>query len=356
MTAGLAARLVFVDALRGVAILLMVQDHAFDWWLRGEFHATQWGRITEFLGTLAAPFFLFLLGTSLALSAQKRIQRAVPSGRLALTYLRRGVFLVLQGYALTWLTFYNGHNAAEMGAVDILHCLGLSTILMIPLVLARAWPLTLLATLAAAAVSPWAGGWALPHWLAAWLNGSGGISFFPLLPFLVYALAGLVLGQLYIHMSGHHHRVRYLMLALVAFGVGLFLLVPLIPAELGIRFPKPQTQAFTLALILWMSALAYALARWSRLLCPLTVLGQTAMMVYIAHHLLGFRLFYHFGWVTGHSWQGQYGIFDPLAACLLLVLLLGILYGLSKLWLIWRPRIGPAALVRRGAPALSEYW
>lgn len=356
MTADLTARLVFVDALRGMAIVLMIQDHAFDWWLRGAFHATQLGRITEFLGTLAAPLFLFLMGTSLALSARKRMQRSVSPSRLALTYLRRGAFLVLQGYAVTWLIFYNGHNAAEMGAVDILHCLGLSMILMIPLVLARAWPLTLLVAILVAIISPWAGGWPLPQWLAAWLTGSSGISYFPVVLFLVYALAGLALGQLHVLVSGRRHGVRCLMLVSVAIGFGLFFLVPLIPSDLGFRFPKPPTQAFTLASILWMSALAHALGRWPRLLYPLTVMGQTAMMLYVVHHLLGFRLFYHFGWVTGHSWQGQYGMFDPLAACLLLVLLFGMLYGLAELWLIWRPRIGPTTLVRRWAPALSEYW
>jgi uncharacterized membrane protein YeiB len=85
-------------------------------------------------------------------------------------------------------------------------------------------------------------------------------------------------------------------------------------------------------------------------------MGQTAMMIYIVHHLLGFRLFYHLGWATGHSWQGQYGVFSPAEACLLLALLLAVLLGLAEAWLIWRPRIGPAALVRRWAPALAPYW
>ena len=79
-------------------------------------------------------------------------------------------------------------------------------------------------------------------------------------------------------------------------------------------------------------------------------------MLYIMHHLLGYRLFYHLGWVTGHSWEGQYGILGPGAASLLLAALLATLYGLTELWLMWRPRIGPAALVRRFAPALSAYW
>jgi uncharacterized membrane protein YeiB len=125
---------------------------------------------------------------------------------------------------------------------------------------------------------------------------------------------------------------------------------------LGYRFPKPVFMLFSLAIIFWTTALCYALARWPRLLRPLARPGQTAMMIYVMHHLLGYRLFYHLGWVTGHRWEGRYGAFGPGAASLLLLALLAILYGLTESWLICRPRIGPAALVRRFAPALSVYW
>jgi uncharacterized membrane protein len=349
-------RLIYIDALRGLAILLMVQDHAFDWWLRAEFHSTPWGRVTEFFGTFAAPLFLFLMGVSLALSAEKRLQRGVRVQQLAIAQLRRGLFLVLTGYALTWLTFYNGHNLAEMSAVDVLHCLGLSMMLLTPLTLLRASPVTLLVTLVVAVVSPWAGSWDLSPRLGAWLNGTGGVSYFPLFPFITYALAGLTMGQLLARTLDRPRASRRLMLALVPAGLSLFLLVPWVPPDLGTRFPRPVFMLFSLAVILWAVALAYALAPWPGVLRPLAKLGRAAMMVYVVHHLLGFRLFYLFGWVTGHSWLGQYGVFSPGAACLLLVVLLIVLYALTGLWLVWRPQIGSTALVRRFAPALAAYW
>jgi uncharacterized membrane protein len=349
-------RLIFLDVLRGFAILLMVQDHAFDWWLHGQFQPTPWGRITEFLGTLAAPLFLFLMGTSLALSAHERGQRGMSTPQLAIVYLRRGLFLVLQGYLVTCLIFYNGHNPAEMGAVDVLHCLGLSMIVLIPFVLARAWPVTLLTVLVAAAISPWAWSWNLSPLLATWLSGSSGISYFPLFPFVVFALAGLTIGQILVRVSDHPGGGRCMMWVLIAVGAALLLLVPLIPPNSGYRFPRPVFVAFSLAVILWLTAAFYALAHKPTLLRPLISMGQAAMLVYVVHHLLGFRLFYHLGLVTGHSWQGQYGTLDPATSCALLTGLLGILWGLAELWLIWRPRFGPAALVRRWAPALSVYW
>ena len=349
-------RLLYLDAMRGLAILLMVQDHAFDWWLRGEFHPTPWGRVTEFFGTLAAPLFLFLMGASLALSRKKRLLEGTSTVQSAVRQLRRGLCLILQGYLVTVLIFYNGQNAAEMCAWDVLHCLGLSMIVVLPLTLLGAWPITLLVTVAATIVSPWAGTWDLAPCIGVWLTGTGGISFFPLLPFVTYALLGLTVGQLLVLCDASQRATRRLMLALAVAGGGLALLVPLVPPDIGHRFPKPIFVVFSLAIILWLTTLFYALSRWPRPLRPLVEAGQTAMMLYVVHHVLGYRLFYHIGWVTGHSWEGQYGVFDPGVASVLLLILLICLYGLTRLWLVWRPQIGSAALVRRLFPALSVYW
>jgi len=205
---------------------------------------------------------------------------------------------------VTVLTFYNGQNAAEMWTVDVLHCLGLSMLVLLPCTLLGAWPVTLLATVAAATVSPWSADWDLEPWLGMWINGSGGISHFPLLPFLNYALLGLVIGQTLVRGGASRRATRRLMLTLFAVGGALFVLVPFVPPDLGDRFPKPIFMVFSKAIILWLTILFYGLSRWPRLLRPLAKAGQAAMMLYVVHHLLGYRLFYHFGWVTGHSWGG----------------------------------------------------
>ena len=238
----------------------------------------------------------------------------------------------------------------------MLHCLGLSIIVLLPLTLLGAWPITALVTAAVAIVSPWAGAWVPEPWIGVWLNGTGGISYFPLLPFVIYALLGLTVGQVLVLCTGSQRATRRLMLALSVVGGGLVLLLPFVPPDLGHRFPRTPFLVFSLALILWLTVLVYALCRWPRPLLPLAKAGQTAMMLYVTHHLLGYRLFYHLGWVSGHSWEGQYGVFDPGMASVLLLILIFCLYGLTRLWLVWRPRIGPAALIRRLSPGLSAYW
>jgi uncharacterized membrane protein len=70
-------RLFCVDALRGIGLLLMVQDHAYDWWMNAAAQATFWSRFTEFLGPLAAPIFLMMVGTST--TARSTVGWTVPS-------------------------------------------------------------------------------------------------------------------------------------------------------------------------------------------------------------------------------------------------------------------------------------
>ncbi|MET0386443.1 MAG: heparan-alpha-glucosaminide N-acetyltransferase domain-containing protein, partial [Polyangiales bacterium] len=58
-------RLLFIDTLRGLAVLFMVQLHTSHGWLRPELRAGVLWSVTQFFGGLAAPVFLALAGTSL---------------------------------------------------------------------------------------------------------------------------------------------------------------------------------------------------------------------------------------------------------------------------------------------------
>lgn len=90
-------RLEFVDAHRGLAVVLMLWMHSADGWLRPELkQGAAWGWVRS-LGGLAAPTFLFLAGVSVSLAwglpssdlpGQRRVE------------LARGLQLVVLGYAL----------------------------------------------------------------------------------------------------------------------------------------------------------------------------------------------------------------------------------------------------------------
>ena len=65
-------------------------------------------------------------------------------------------------------------------------------------------------------------------------------------------------------------------------------------------------------------------------------LGQASLPLYIYHHVVGYWLFLLLGWTEGHSWRGEYGVFSPLWASILLCVLLATMLFAARGWLAWR--------------------
>src|ERR1041385_8988033 len=62
----------YIDWMRGVAVLCMIEHHTFDAFLDPSLHGSAWDRTFRFVGGVAAPGFLFLAGLSLALALERR--------------------------------------------------------------------------------------------------------------------------------------------------------------------------------------------------------------------------------------------------------------------------------------------
>jgi uncharacterized membrane protein len=92
------SRLAFIDVLRGVGVVLMIQLHTSHGWVRPELRAGGLWQTTQFWGGLAAPIFVMLAGVSLGL----RMARAHARGQLPHygLELRRALQLVVLGYLL----------------------------------------------------------------------------------------------------------------------------------------------------------------------------------------------------------------------------------------------------------------
>ena len=163
-------RLVYLGAPRRIAILLMVVDHAHNWWLDEVGQATILASTTEFLGTLAAPPFLYLVGVGLALSARRATQAGRSRGVAVRRLLWRGGQLILWGFALNLLIFFVGDNSADLLAVDVLQIIGACIWLSTPLLWLPARTL-IPVTLAVVLLGQTAGGRSLPDWLAAYVTG-----------------------------------------------------------------------------------------------------------------------------------------------------------------------------------------
>jgi uncharacterized membrane protein len=183
-----------VDALRGIAIVLMVFYHlVFDLSYfgvySGRMHSGPWAVFARCF----ASTFLFVLGISLTLR-YSRLKPHLGGWQLFQKFLLRGAKIFAWGMVVTIVTYrVLGYGYVIFG---ILHLLGLSTILAYPFLRSR-W-----ASLVAAIVviglgvhvaglrspSPW---WL---WLGVMQTNRYMVDFYPVLPWFGVALLGVFVG------------------------------------------------------------------------------------------------------------------------------------------------------------------
>ncbi|MBC8332895.1 MAG: DUF1624 domain-containing protein [Anaerolineae bacterium] len=339
-------RFAFLDALRGAALLCMVVDHAYDWWLTEADNLGTWGRTTEFIGTLAAPTFLALVGVSMTLASAKRASQHISTRQAFWFLVRRGGMVFLWGFLTNFLVFFNGNNWQDVFAFDVLQCIGLGMIICAPLVLWGAdWVLALI-TIGALWIGQNGGAISLSGYMGTMLNGNPPIAYFPLLPWLFFIPVGILWGRRLLDWQDQPARLNRMSLLMLPTGLGLAVAAALIPLDWGYRYPFTAHIFFNLAIIAWGSAILYFLSSidWGLKSSDwLRALGKETLFLYILHHLIGYRLFYSFGAVTGHTWQGHYGIFSVGTATAMLLALMVLLYVSTRLWIMAKveyPQLG----------------
>lgn len=122
-------RRTYLDSIRGVAVLIMIQAHVLDSWTRTDARASwqfQWATIVAGFG---APLFLFLAGTSVALAAGSKLRRAGDQKEAARGVMKRGAWLFflafvfrVQAWILGWA------HPRTLLKVDILNIMGPSIV------------------------------------------------------------------------------------------------------------------------------------------------------------------------------------------------------------------------------------
>lgn len=200
------SRLVFVDLLRGGAILVMIETHVSNTFLAPPLRDTTWFHTLTFVNGLVAPSFLFVSGFVLILGSRRKADEFRTFGPAFWKQLRRIGLVWAIGYVLH-LPFHSFKKIlAEATAegwlktyqVDILHCIAVgllflfvSVILIKSEVVRRRW--LLVSGAAAVVATPFV--WQIdflgliPAPLAAYLNDRH-YSLFPIFPWLGYMLIG----------------------------------------------------------------------------------------------------------------------------------------------------------------------
>ena len=130
-------RVLALDWLRGLGVMIMLQGHLFNSFARADLHDHPVYVLSQFVGGMPAPIFLFLVGATLAFRLDQGDRAGLgPSARLR-SALRRAAWLA--GVAFTfrfqlWL-FSWGNPWTEIFRVDILNCMALGAAVLSPVAL-----------------------------------------------------------------------------------------------------------------------------------------------------------------------------------------------------------------------------
>lgn len=347
------ARLVFLDALRGFALIFMVLNHTGRWWQDG---VMGWPRYYTIYVTMAvaAPIFLFLVGFCLPLSGAREEPR--PLGMLG-KYALRGGRLIAAGLLLNVLVFpdepvYSNGVLQTIGVSVIVAALG-------GLALRRAGMRPVVAAIAVLLYLSF--GWSfagLTDWIKAHPT-AGRILFFefPPWPWVSLVLFGLVLGDLWTRRRDAAARARYMW---EMAGAGALCLAVFTAydwwADTPNRFtfkrdyilnnhwtPRGVSVLWILGMIFLLMAAFYVVAEvWRWRLTWLVTYGRTALILYFVHQMIVLTLVNQWLGLRANDWW-RYGA----ANLALLVALL----GLGRLWLEVRSIVKARAIAyRRTSP------
>jgi uncharacterized membrane protein len=197
-------RRTYLDVLRGVAVLVMIEAHVIDSWTRVADRRTRAFGESLILGGFGAPLFLFLAGIAVAMSAGSKARRTGDSRAAVRAVQRRGLEIFLLAFLFRFQSFVLSQSPAwAMLKVDILNIMGPAIVLA-----ATLWGgfRTERARIIAFALATVAVVWATPvirhadalavlsDWLEGYLRPIPNLTNFTFFPWVAFVTAGALTG------------------------------------------------------------------------------------------------------------------------------------------------------------------
>ncbi|MDP1550291.1 MAG: heparan-alpha-glucosaminide N-acetyltransferase domain-containing protein [Nitrosomonas sp.] len=309
-------RIAAIDWLRGIVMILMALDHT-SWFFNTNrifadsvllyetgdlFAADQF--LTRWITHICAPTFVFLAGTSIAISNIQQREQGISNSVIDRELLLRGAFIALLDLCVFSL-------ASEKFILQVLYAIGISMMLMVPLQRLGARMVFFLAIFILAGselllTALWQPGGEVPLWLAltfAPVFGETYTVLYPALPWLAIMMLGWVFGErLMSRQPGLWPLERLLMVS----GLSALVLFVLIRSSDGygnlfmhlegntlvhwLHISKyPPSLAYTVLELGLMAIIFALLIRLESVKAvintngPILVFGQTALFFYLAH-------------------------------------------------------------------------
>ena len=300
MVQTVARRREYLDWLRGVAVLIMIEAHTLDAWTRPADRASAVYGWAIIVGGMGAPLFLLLAGVSVALAATSRTEAMGSDAAAAATVRRRGgrIFLYAFLFRLQAVVL-SGSPVSSLLKVDILNVMGLSIVgaaLLWPavagwvarLLLYSAVTVTIAMTTPLVRASPWVQ--LLPDPLEWYFRPVPGRTNFTLFPWAGFLTAGAAVG-VWLARRPAALGAGTTMATLATVGLGMAAAgyaasyLPALYAQTNFWTSSPTFFFLRAGLLVLAIAMAWA---WERLVrpaawSPLRVLGRESLFVYWIH-------------------------------------------------------------------------
>ena len=354
-------RYLFLDWMRGLAVVIMIQCHTVNSLTRMDLRDSGPYVLSQFVGGMAAPLFLFMAGMTTAFQMDSLERREGRPVRRWIAAMRRAGYIM--GIALLFrLTNYLGAwpngDPGDLSKVDILNCMGLAMAALSTAALFAGETRTRFAALAGVIIAaaspvianlPWEG---VPRMVHEYLAPGFGRGRFPFFPCAAYLAFGLAAGGAVKRIAADH--LDRLMQWSVLIGFGMVFIAQYFANLPYSVYPKssfwtdsPALTSIRTGICLLMMAGAYLWTEWR--LSPswswMQTMGKNSLMVYWVHVML----------VYGSVVRPIKRKLDIPQAVLAVLIVTALMVALSEIWLRWKTKRAGVAQVKQAAAAAASY-
>jgi hypothetical protein len=122
-------RLQYLDWVRGLGAVIMLQGHVFDSYIRPDLRSGGAFTFSQFVGGMPPAMFLFLTGVTLAFLMDSSERKGMPPRQRVWASLRRAGYLFFLAFAFRAFMLVSGipvSTWSDFLRVDILNCMGFS--------------------------------------------------------------------------------------------------------------------------------------------------------------------------------------------------------------------------------------
>ena len=337
------SRLGYLDWLRGLAAVIMLQGHVFHSFTLPALRDGAIYQLSQFLGGMPPAMFLFLTGITLAFLMDSSDRKGLAVRAKLGAVLRRAGFLLSMAYLLRlqlWLFAWPQNPWTDLLKVDILNCMGVGVVAMSALALVSTFDRirwAAFAGVAIAALSPLvsAANWTAPPEIVR-NHVAPSLEFFSFFPWTAYLAFGISAGSLLRYVpSGQIERVMQwsALLGMALAGVAHYLAnIPYSVYPNSEFWLNNPTQIFIkTGVVMVLTPIAYL---WNQFVIGnrwnwLRQLGATSLLVYWVHIELAYGNWF---W----RWKERSSTAETALAALAVIALMVALSAARTRWHQWK--------------------